>query len=194
MIQALKRFLGVGAPEYPPRISGLFQRDSRGHPASEDRLRQLTESIDPEQVRATAEACFRKGHFYCSETVVKTIRDAFELPVSDDIIAAASGFPMGMGGAGCSCGAVTGGIMALGLVFGRTQAKDKQVQQAMRLARELHDTFKAEHRSICCRVLTKELKIGSRQHIRQCISFTGDVAATVAQIIIRELGRGNKNG
>lgn len=193
MIQALKRFLGLGSPEYPPGIPAISQRASRGNPVSEDHLRQLAATIDPEQVRTTAEACFRKGHFYCSETVVKTIRDTFELPVSDDIIAAASGFPMGMGGAGCSCGAVAGGIMALGLVFGRTQAKDKQVRQAMRLARELHDTFKAEHRSICCRVLTRELKIGSRQHIRRCIAFTGEVAATVAQIIIRELGRGNRN-
>ncbi len=66
MIQALKRFLGLGSPEYPPGIPAISQREGRGNPVFEDHLRKLAETIDPEQVRTTAEACFRKGHFYCS--------------------------------------------------------------------------------------------------------------------------------
>ena len=41
----------------------------------------------------------------------------------------ASGFPVGMGGSGCTCGAVVGGIMAIGMFFGRVQAKDSKVQK-----------------------------------------------------------------
>ena len=35
----------------------------------------------------------------------------------------ASGFPVGIGGSGCTCGAIAGGIMALGMVFGRKRSK-----------------------------------------------------------------------
>lgn len=111
------------------------------------------------------------------------------MPISDDIIAAASGFPVGMGGSGCTCGAVAGGIMALGLFFGRTEAKDRKVNKAMALANELHDTFRKRHRALCCRVLTKDMKLGSSEHMEQCISFTGEVAEEVAKMILRELNR-----
>jgi C_GCAxxG_C_C family probable redox protein len=53
-----------------------------------------------------AEEYYRSGDFYCSEAIVKTIKDEFQLPIPDAIIAAASGFPVGMGGSGCTCGAV----------------------------------------------------------------------------------------
>lgn len=143
--------------------------------------------IDLERIRKKAEAYYRDGEFYCSEAIVKTIRDEFNMPVPDDVIAMASGFPVGMGGSGCTCGALVGGIMALGLFFGRTEPGDAKVQKAMELAKELHDNFKERHRSTCCRVLTKGMELGSPEHMAQCISFTGEVAEETARIIVREL-------
>ncbi len=145
-------------------------------------------NIDFAQVRATAEKYYRDGDFYCSEAVVKTIRDAFGLEFDDSVIAMASGFPVGIGGSGCTCGAVIGGVMALGMVFGRTQAKDERVNKAMALSKELHDQFRANHKSLCCRVLTKNLTLGTPEHLEQCISLTGEVAEAVARIIVRERG------
>lgn len=147
----------------------------------------MNKEIDFNRVRKTAESYYRNGDFYCSEAIVKTIKDEFQLPVSDDIIAASSGFPVGMGGAGCTCGAVAGGIMSLGLVFGRTAPKDKKVNKMMSLANELHDFFIKQHKALCCRILTKNMKLGSPEHMKQCISLTGDVAEEVARIIVREL-------
>jgi C_GCAxxG_C_C family probable redox protein len=145
--------------------------------------------IDPLDIRKTAEDYYRNGDFYCSEAIVKTIRDAFSLPVPDEVIAMASGFPVGMGGAGCTCGAVAGGIMALGLVFGRTHAGDKKVDKAMKLSKELHDLFRARHKNLCCRVLTKGMRLGSARHMEQCIAFTGEVAQETARIILSEANR-----
>ncbi|MDF1618187.1 C-GCAxxG-C-C family (seleno)protein [Petrocella sp. FN5] len=145
--------------------------------------------IDLDTIRTTAENYYRNGDYYCSEAIVKTIKDEFQLPISDDIIAAASGFPVGMGNSGCSCGAVIGGIMTLGLVFGRRDAKDKKVVKTMKLANELHETFRKKHKTLCCRVLTKGMRLGSRKHMDQCISFTGEVAEEVAKIILRESGK-----
>jgi len=147
--------------------------------------------VDLGKIRLTAEEYYRSGDFYCSEAVVKTIKDAFDLPVSDDVISMASGFPVGIGGAGCTCGAVTGCIMALGLVFGRTKPKDKKVDKAMKLSRELHDIFKKNHKSLCCRTLNRYMIMGTPRQMKQCIAFTGEMAQETAKIIIREQKKKN---
>lgn len=147
----------------------------------------MTSDIDINKIRETAENYYRNGDFFCSEAIVKTIKDEFELPISDEIVAAASGFPIGIGGSGCTCGAVSGGVMALGLVFGRQVAKDPKVRKTMELTKELHEKFRNNHKSLCCRILTKGLDMGSGEHKEQCISFTGEVAEEVAKIIVREL-------
>lgn len=146
----------------------------------------MNTQVDLQKIRETAEKFYRDGDFYCSEAIVKTIKDEFQLNMSDDVIAAASGFPVGMGGSGCTCGAVAGGIMALGLVFGRTVAKDEKVSKTMALSNELHDLFKSRHKNMCCRILTKGMTLGSPEHMKQCIFFTGEVAEEVARIIVRE--------
>ena len=147
-----------------------------------------TTSVNLQEIKETAENYYRNGEFFCSEAIVKTIRDAFRPGLPDEIIALASGFPVGMGGSGCTCGAVVGGIMALGMVFGRTQAKDAKVQKSMALAHELHDFFQNNHKVLCCRTLTHGMTLGSPVHMQQCIQFTGEVAQETARIIARELG------
>lgn len=148
---------------------------------------ELERVIDLEKVRVTAENYYRDGDFYCSEAIVKVIRDEFRVDISDEVIAMASGFPVGMGGSGCTCGAVAGGIMALGLFFGRSEAKDAKVSKAMELSKELHDFFKGKNKSVCCRVLTKGMTLGEKEHMDQCVFFTGQVAEQTAKIICREL-------
>lgn len=148
----------------------------------------LDNVIDLNKIKTTAENYYRNGDFYCSESIIKTIKDEFQLPVSDDIVKMASGFPVGIGGSGCTCGAVVGGIMAIGLFFGRSEAKDKRVNKTMTLSKELHDVFQSRHKCLCCRVLTKGMRLGFKKHMDQCISFTGEVAEEAAKIIVRELG------
>ncbi|HPL98772.1 MAG TPA: C-GCAxxG-C-C family protein [Bacillota bacterium] len=147
----------------------------------------MNTAINLNRIRTTAEDYYRNGDFYCSEAIVKTIKDEFGLSISDEIIALASGFPVGMGGSGCTCGAVVGGIMAIGLLFGRTQAKDIKVNKAMELSKELHDIFRERHKCLCCRTLTQGMTLGSPEHMVQCIRFTGEVAEEVAKIIVKEL-------
>ncbi len=144
-------------------------------------------SVNLDRVRETAEAYYRNGDFYCSEAVVKTIKDEFKVDISDEVVAMASGFPVGIGGSGCTCGAVSGGIMALGLVFGRTEAKGSEVDKTMVLSKELHDYFRTNHKSLCCRILTKGMTLGTPDHMEQCIAFTGEVAYKVAEMLVREL-------
>ena len=143
--------------------------------------------VDPVQIRKTAEEYYRSGQFYCSEAIVKTINDAFRLGFPESVIRLASGFPLGLGGAGCSCGAVTGGVMALGMVFGRQDPGDPRIDRCLALSRELHTTFARKHGCLCCRTLIYGMKLKSPEHLAQCISFTGEVAEEIAKIILREI-------
>lgn len=131
---------------------------------------------------------YSRGGFFCSEAVVSSIRDNFELYVPDMVIAMASGFPVGFGRSKCVCGALSGGVMSLGLFFGRTRQGDPKVEKNLLLANELHDYFKTANgkNSLCYRVLTKEFDMASGENKEQCIAFTGLVAEKVAQIIVRE--------
>ena len=139
--------------------------------------------VDLGKIRKIAEDYYRDGDFYCSEAVVKTIIDEFQIDVSQDVIMMASGFPVGMGGMGCTCGALTGGVMAIGLVYGRSQGKDPKVNKAMELSAKLYQIFCERHKVSCCKVLTRGMEKGSPEHMEQCIAFTGEMAYEAAKII-----------
>ena len=152
----------------------------------------LKKEVSVAKIAKDAEDLFRGG-FFCLEAVVCSIRSNFEIDVPEEVIAMASGFPIGIGRSKCLCGAVSGGVMAIGLVFGRTVQKDPQVEQTLALSKELHDWFKAANgkNALCCRILTKEFDMGAGEHKEQCIHFTGLVAGKVAEMIIREKGLTN---
>lgn len=148
----------------------------------------IKQEISINNVARDAEELFRGG-FFCSEALISSIRSNFELDIPEEIIAMASGFPVGIGRSKCICGAVSGGVMALGLFFGRTKQGDAKVEKNLELSKELHDWFKSSNgkNSLCCRILTREFDMSSGAHKEQCIKFTGMVAGKVAEIIVREL-------
>lgn len=140
------------------------------------------------KISEDAENLYRGG-FFCSEALISSIRSNFELDIPEEVIAMASGFPIGIGRSKCLCGAVSGGVMALGLFFGRTKKGDSKVEKTLELSKELHDWFKQANgkNALCCRILTKGFDMASGEHKEQCIKFTGMVAGKVAEIIVREL-------
>lgn len=140
------------------------------------------------EIRETAEEYFRSGTFFCSEAVLQTINDALGKPYDDSIVKMASSFPIGMGKAQCLCGAVSGGEMALGIVYGRVKGEPMNPKM-FEYAKGLHDFIKGEYRSTCCRVITREwagdnfMSEGRKAH---CIHITGQVAEWVANVLIED--------
>ena len=147
----------------------------------------LKKRICLQAIREEAEAYYRNGDFYCSEAIVATIRQHFDAEIPIEAVAMASGFPVGVGGAKCICGALSGAVTSPGSFFGRTAAKGEQVNKTMALANELHQSFRQKHRVVCCSILTSKMTMGSPEHMEQCIGFTGEIAETTAKIIAREL-------
>ena len=72
-------------------------------------------SIDLTKVQELAEESFRKG-FFCCEAVMETIIDQFELDAPRELIGMASGMAVGVGKSGCICGALNGGVLAIGMI------------------------------------------------------------------------------
>ena len=99
-----------------------------------------------------------------------------------------SGFPWGLGGGGCICGALAGATMCIGYFFGRKTPGDPKINRCFELTNEFHDFFKENCGGTCCRVLTREFDKGKGEHKEQCIFFTGLCTWKVAQIVCRELG------
>ena len=151
----------------------------------------IKDTVSINKVQQDAENYFRGGYF-CCEALMASIRDNFELDIPKEVIAMASGMAVGAGRSGCMCGALNGGILALGLFFGRTEQngpQDPKVVKCMKLTNELHDWFKeaSGKNAVCCRILTRGLDMAKGEHKEQCIHFTGICASKVAEIVIREL-------
>jgi C_GCAxxG_C_C family probable redox protein len=147
----------------------------------------MENKINLSALKKDAEKLYRDGDYYCSEAVISTIRKYFDPAMPEQAVAMGSGFPVGIGGSMCACGAVSGGIIALGYFFGRVVPKDTKVVKAMALSKELHDSFKNNHKVLCCKILTQGMELGSPKHMEQCIAFTGEIAVKTAEIIAREL-------
>lgn len=138
-------------------------------------------------VREQAEQYYKEGSFYCSEAIVKAVLEGFGEEVSHHVLAMSSGFPVGIGGAGCTCGAVSGGVMTLGYFFGRSKGAAPEVAKSMQLSNELYNRFIDRNRYSCCKILTKNMIKGSAGHMKQCVRFTGEVAQDCVEIIEKNL-------
>lgn len=138
------------------------------------------------QIRETAEEYFRSGTYFCSEAVVQTINDALGQPFDESIVKMASSFPVGLGKAQCLCGAISGGEMALGIVYGRVKGQPMDPKM-FEHAKALHDYVKKEYKSTCCRVITRQWNgdnFMSPERKQHCIKITGEVAEWVANVLI----------
>lgn len=144
-------------------------------------------NIDLNSIKVEAEGYFKNEGLSCSESVLKSLVNNFDMNVSSEIVRVASGFSGGMGGSGCTCGTISGAVIAIGLLFGRSEGSDPSIQKAKELSRNIHDKFKEYHHATCCRSLTRGLKPGTSERLNQCCSFVGEVAYETSKIIAEEL-------
>lgn len=148
----------------------------------------MVRDIDMDKLQQDAVEIFNSG-FACSESIIYAIKKHFELDMSDDAIAMSSGFPWGLGGGGCICGALAGATMCIGYFFGRREPGDPKISRCFELTQELHDYFKETCGGTCCRVLTRGMEKNSPERKAQCTRFVSDTVRKTAEIIIRELDK-----
>lgn len=147
----------------------------------------MNEGMSPFAVAAAAsEFNGRQGdaHMNCGESVIAALWDAFRPDFPRELaVAAGAGMGRGIGGSGCVCGALNGGVAFIGLV-----TADKA--RAKPLVAELHDAFRdGTGRNVtCCRALTRGMEWGSAERRAQCQRFCALAAGEAARILAAELG------
>ncbi len=145
-------------------------------------MKILTE-LEKEQICDTAVSYYGEGGFYCSEAIVKAVLESVEEEYDSRMIATASGFAVGLGGAECLCGAVSGGVMVVSYLHGRTEPHSNKVAEAMKRAREIQSRFVQRNKVTCCKVLTRGMQKGTPDHMIQCKRFVREVTADVLDLI-----------
>lgn len=91
--------------------------------------------------------------YNCAQSVLVALGPGLELE-DETALKIATGLGAGMGRRGEVCGAVTGGILALGLKYGRGGQQDRSAtEQTYQNTRELMVRFEQHHGSCLCRVL-----------------------------------------
>lgn len=123
----------------------------------------------------------------CSEAVFTVLNTGLSGKLEPNMaIRLTSGLPEGIGGSGCTCGALTGGIISLGLFLGRSKPGFINNRKIMHVSKELHHCFKNRFGSTCCRVLSKNIKHGSKEQFKHGGEIVGFTAEQTARILFRE--------
>jgi len=125
--------------------------------------------------------------YNCAESVLQTAITHFQIPSHGTPTRIASCFGGGVGRSqGELCGALAGGLMALGLCFGR-DIPQASCEQAYDLGAELRKHFiKLHGTSTCCELLEC---FGEQENWSACKRLVADTAALVHEVI-REVRSG----
>lgn len=148
------------------------------------------EAASISEVRKSAEESFASGLF-CAESVILSIAKAQGIE-SELLPRIATAFCSGMARSCGMCGALTGAIMSVSLVLGRSAASES-VEPSYRAARRVIQEFESEFGSRDCQALLdgcdlnlpegqrmfKEQNLGAR-----CLLFTGKAAEMAARVIV----------
>ena len=113
-----------------------------------------------------ATARFLSG-YNCAQAVLDAFRD--ETGLDEDLaLKIATGLGAGMGRKQEVCGAVTGGILVLGLRHGRGTTEDHSATERTYLrTRELMDRFAAKHGSCLCRQLLQGYDLATQEGLQR---------------------------
>jgi len=138
-------------------------------------------SNQKEDLAVQAIDLFKSG-LYCSEAILQVFNKYLNLGLNDTAIKMATGLGAGLGAARCSCGSLTGAVLVLSAVKGRTSINDS-VDEVFALTKELHDRFKHKYKATCCRILTKSVEWGEPEHHQHCEQFVGGAVEILVDIL-----------
>lgn len=129
---------------------------------------------------------FLSHQLLCSGAVLLTLNQGLSGDLTQDqVIRLAAGLGDGLGGSGCLCGGLNAAALALGLFLGDGRLASPVNQVVLDATHELHSLFQSAFSATCCRVLTKKLVHGSREHYKRGAQHTAKAAALAAELILR---------
>ena len=131
----------------------------------------------------------------CSQATLKPFLDIFEID-NVGVMKAASPFAAGLAFTGNNCGALAGGLIALGLLFGRGDVKEGMdgIIAGTRPLRKLMKYFEGQYKTVNCRDITqtdvadpvKSAEYFDHGGLEKCATMIANVAAFVGDILYEE--------
>jgi C_GCAxxG_C_C family probable redox protein len=122
---------------------------------------------------------FRDEGYNCSQSVLLTMAEHWKCK-NELIPKVATAFGGGMGRCGSVCGALTGGLMAIGIRYGTNEPSAEKRSRAYELAETFYRQFEKQNRSVMCRELigldlsdAKQRKKAQEEHVfeKKCTVF-----------------------
>jgi C_GCAxxG_C_C family probable redox protein len=161
----------------------------------------MTQEEQIEAITLRARKNFSKG-FNCAECVVEAVVNLVETGLPKDIQKLATGFGGGVGLYGDSCGAISGAVLAVGAVHGRSalpegdpkEASKKAAQELYgkpglyRLFNQIPNRIKDKFGSTLCRDITLPWKENwlCRDHALHCREIITESAKIAAELILSD--------
>jgi C_GCAxxG_C_C family probable redox protein len=127
-----------------------------------------------------ASACWAKK-YNCAESVLRGVCHAQGIELSNQSMRMATPFGGGVGRSEDICGALVGGVLAIGIVKGRTTPKEDRLA-AYDAAGQLHKIFGQQFGSTCCMVLNKS-DFKSAEHRPRCGRYVEAATRLTIQIL-----------
>jgi len=136
------------------------------------------------RIRDRAYNLYETRQMLCTEAVLTALNQGLEGGLTDaQTTAMAAPFCAALGESGCLCGALSGAVMASGLLLGQEHAYRRR-KHMRASARRLHDAFKITHGATCCRALTRKVKDDPKAHFRHCALLTAQAAEMAARLVL----------
>lgn len=160
---------------------------------------------------------YEKKYGGCSQCVFAAIQELFDLEdCNSNVLKASTSLAGGVGDSGeGTCGALTGGCMAISLKYGRGMSDlkissisevdpESSARKALELSKKLVDRFTEEFGGLTCRGIQKKIfgrsfnfwdpkdvkefeKAGG--HLDKCPSVVGKASQWVAELLLDEAGK-----
>lgn len=135
-------------------------------------------------IEQEAHQTFESG-FHCAESIFSALLNHFPTDMPPTVVRCASAF---CGGIGKSreeaCGALTGGVMAIGALFGRTTA-GADIDRAWRTAADFRRRFLESFGATRCGQLMDDF--GEQENLGRCKQMTARATGMLKDLIEREL-------
>ncbi|MCX7770673.1 MAG: C-GCAxxG-C-C family protein [Proteobacteria bacterium] len=152
-----------------------------------------------EAIKQRARKNFSLG-YNCAECVFEAVLHYLDTGLPKEVLKVATGFGGGVGLFGDTCGAVTGAVLSVSAVYGRSKLPEGEGKEAMRLsANELYgkpglyrifnqipNRLKAKYGDTICRKITEKWHESwlCREHALHCREIITDAAGISAELIL----------
>jgi C_GCAxxG_C_C family probable redox protein len=133
---------------------------------------------------------FRDDGYNCSQSVLLTMFEHWNCK-NELVPKVATAFGSGIGRCGSVCGALTGGVMAIGTKYGTNEPSTEKRSNAYDRAREFYRQFERQNGSVLCRELigldlsdAKQLKKAHEENVfeKKCTLFVKSAVEILATL------------